>query len=188
MPIPDRHTRTALPSVLPHSEPLASSGFGLPCETISGRFCCASTTSLPGVAPPFHETMSTRPFLYATIVPWPCRSGAALSPLRKKPPPLSRERKPLLNVASSRQRSPYGTCIGPLGLALGGSYLPGYSASCVRVWSNHATYATIRGYAGSERNVVTRTGDAPFTMRPVDLHTPSPGSAGRRIGATRFGR
>ena len=34
---------------------------------------------------------------------------------------------------------------GPRAGARGGSYRPGYQASAVRVWSNHATYATMRG-------------------------------------------
>jgi len=140
---------------------------------------------LRGVAPPVQETTSTLPSLYATIVPWPCRNGVTLRPLRKNPPWLSRDKKPLLNVERSLQRCPWGTSIGPLGLAFGGSYLPGYRASCVRVWSNQATYATMRGYAASERNVVTRTGGAPSTIRPVDLQIPSPGRRGRKRGADR---
>ena len=52
---------------------------------------------------------------------------------------------PPLNVAKSRQRWLKGTDMGPRTGAAGGSYRPGYQATAVRVWSNQAAYATIRG-------------------------------------------
>ncbi len=55
------------------------------------------------------------------------------------------------------------------------------------MWSNQAAYATIRGYTGSVRNVVTYISGAPAAHRPVGFQTPSPGSAGRIAGAIRGG-
>ncbi|HET7648386.1 MAG TPA: hypothetical protein VFK17_07440 [Gaiellaceae bacterium] len=96
-----------------------------PWSTISGRLCRAKAIRGPATGLPLHVRTSSRPSRNASIVASPCFSGSYSRPPIDEPLLPSRKMKPPLKVASSRQRSPGGTSMGPRTGAFGGSYRPG---------------------------------------------------------------
>src|SRR5436305_9755413 len=96
--------------------------------------------------PPVQPITSTRPLVYRTNVASPFFMGAYVCDPNATPPPKSFSLKPLLNVATSFERSRGGTSSGPReGRLTLGSWIPGYNHVVVRVWSIQATPTTSRG-------------------------------------------
>src|ERR1035437_11011066 len=131
---------------------------------------------------------STWPSVVPKFVPSPFFIGAYVCPPSTTPPPESASLKPLLNVASSRGRSLWGTSISPRGSVTEGSRRPGLYVSVVRFVLIHARPATTRGDSVWLRRVVSSTGGSASKPARVACQTPSPGRAGGMIAWTRAGR